>query len=155
MSDFFTTFNPADHEDTYEPIPAGKYAAVITNTEAKATQKGGEYIKLTIEVIDGPSKGRKVFSNLNIKNANVEAEKIAKITVANICRAVGVAHPKAWSELCNKPIVVKLSVRPETADYPASNDVKSWEAINNNQPSLPTYQYQAPVADTNKKPWEK
>ncbi len=151
-------FNPEDFKNEYEPIPAGKYHAVITESEEKPTAKGGMYIKLTVEIIEGQYKGRKVFANLNMVNANPEAVKIAKITLADICRATGVLHPRDSSELHNKPLTVKLSVRPETDQYPASNDVKGWEGLDAT-PSLPGMYPEPknepmPTSD-NKKPWER
>lgn len=151
-------FNPDEYENSFEPMPAGKYAAVITDSEMKPSQKGGEYLKLTVELIDGQYKGRKVFANLNLKNANPEAEKIARIGLADICRAVGVMHPRDSAELHGKPLVVKLSVRPETAEYPASNDVKGWEAMSQTSAAVsqPSLQPEEPApAASSKKPWER
>lgn len=148
-------FDPEEYKNEYEPIPAGKYHAVITESEEKLTQKGGSYIKLTVEVIEGQFKGRKVFANLNLKNANPEAEKIARITLADICRATGVMHPRDTSELHNKPMLIKLSVRPETEQYPASNDIKGWEPINKTPTMTGIEPVAAAVSDGSKKPWEK
>lgn len=151
-------FNADEYKDEYAPIPAGKYKAVITESEMKPTQKGGEYLSLTVEIIEGPQKGRKVFGNLNLKNANPDAEKIAKIQLSNICRAVGITHPRDSAELHNKPLVVKLAVKPETDQYPAGNEVKAWEGVDGTPDMFPTL---AKVDDSgasvasNKKPWEK
>ena len=123
-------FNADEYKDEHTPIPAGKYTAVITSSEMKPSKSGGEYLALTIELIEGQYKGRKVFGNLNLKNANPDAEKIAKIQLSNICRAVGITHPRDSSELHNKPLVVKLAVRPETDQFPASNDIKGYEPVN-------------------------
>lgn len=151
-------FNANDYENEYQPIPAGEYPAIITDSEMKDSQKGGQYLKLTVELIDGQYKGRKVFANLNLRNANPEAEKIAKISLGDICRAVGVLHPRESSELHGKPLAVKLSVRPETADFPASNDVKAWKPLAGNPPveekpiNLPLV---SPSTTSSKKPWER
>jgi hypothetical protein len=151
-------FNPDEYENTFEPIPAGKYKAVITESESKPTKAGGEYLKLTVELIEGEYKGRKVFSNLNLRNAYPTAENIAKVALADICRAVGVMHPRDSSELHNKPMLVKLSLRPETAEYPASNDVKGWEGIGGapavGRTTEPRRVEVEEVAPANKKPWE-
>ncbi|MFO7900232.1 MAG: DUF669 domain-containing protein [Planctomycetota bacterium] len=43
----------------FEPIPAGKYLAIITGSEMKDTKAGtGRYLELTFEVIEGKHKGR-------------------------------------------------------------------------------------------------
>jgi len=147
-------FNADDYENEYTPIPAGKYKAVITDSESKPTAKGGEYLKLTVEIIEGQYKGRKVFGNLNLKNPNPEAEKIARIALADICRAVGVTHPRDSSELHNKPLVAKLAVKPETPDYPAGNDIKGWESMDKIH-SVVDEPVSTPATSPSKKPWEK
>ena len=41
----------------FEPVPAGKYLAVITESEMKPMKSGsGNYLQLTFEIIDGPHK---------------------------------------------------------------------------------------------------
>ena len=157
-------FNADEHENEFTPIPAGKYPAVITESEMVETKAHGHMLKLTHEIIDGPNKGRKVWANLNLDCASETAVKIAKINLADICRAVGVLHPWDSGELHNKPMLIKLTVRPETDEYPASNDIKAWEPINKT-PQLPGMPADASTqaADTkpveapasNKKPWEK
>jgi len=154
MFDFNSVNAESDEykDDGFSPIPAGYYKAIITESELKPTKGGGEYLKLRVEIIDGDYKGRVVFGNLNLVNANPTAEKIAKAALGNICRAVGVMHPRAPSELHNKPLMVKLSVKPETPEYPAGNDIKAWEPVNGAAPAPA----QAAVAtDPNRKPWEK
>ena len=43
----------------FETIPAGKYEAVITESEFKPTKAGtGNYLQLTFQVIAGPYKNR-------------------------------------------------------------------------------------------------
>ena len=45
----------------FEPIPAGKYLVVLTNSEQKPTKSAqGSFLELTFEVIEGEFKGRKV-----------------------------------------------------------------------------------------------
>ena len=62
----------------FEAIPAGKYLAVITASEIKATQSGsGSYLELTFEVIEGEYRARKLWARLNLDNPNPVAVKIA------------------------------------------------------------------------------
>jgi hypothetical protein len=79
----------------FDPIPAGKYLAVITATEMKPTKNGsGEYLQIELEVIEGPHKGRKLWDRLTLKHPNDLTVKIAKGTLSAICRAIGVMAPK-------------------------------------------------------------
>ena len=76
---------------SYEPIPAGWYQAIISSSEMKATRDGyGEYLSLTLQIIEGNYQNRLVFARLNLKNANDVAVDIAKKDFVTICRVVGV-----------------------------------------------------------------
>jgi hypothetical protein len=151
-------FNADEYKDEYTPISAGKYTAVITASEMKDTKTGGKRLALVVEIIEGQYKGRKVFEGLNLKNANPDAEKIANIHLANICRAVGVTHPRDSAELHNKPLVVKLAVKPETEQYPAGNEVKAWEGVDGvveTTATMPAHTAPDNATTGSKKPWEK
>lgn len=108
--------NPATD---FEPLPAGKYLAIITDSEMKQTKSGsGNYLELTFQVIDGPFKGRMLWSRLNLDNPNAQAVQIAQGELSAICRAVGVMQPKDSIELHNLPLLVtvKCKKRDDTGD---------------------------------------
>lgn len=114
---------------SYEVLPANWYKCVITNTEEKPTKAmTGSYLQLTIEVIEGDYQGRKVFDRLNLKNPNSVAVEIAQRSLSSICRAIYVPNPKDSIELRDKPLMVKISVKPADGQYSASNEVKGYEA---------------------------
>ena len=49
----------------YEAIPAGKYQAVIVESDMKPNKAGtGEYLQLEFEVIEGEFKGRKLWRKI-------------------------------------------------------------------------------------------
>ena len=114
---------------SYEPLPADWYKVVITDTEEKPTKaQTGSYLQLTIEVIEGNHAGRKVFDRLNLKNPNSVAVEIAQRSLSSICRSIGVNNPKDSMELRDKPLMVKLAVKPADGQYGASNDIKEYAA---------------------------
>ena len=126
-----TGFNALEIEPatSYEPLPADWYKVVITDTEEKPTKaQTGSYLQLTIEVIEGNHAGRKVFDRLNLKNPNSVAVQIAQSSLSSICRAVGVNSPQDSIELRDKPLMVKLAVKPADGQYSASNEIKGYEA---------------------------
>jgi hypothetical protein len=101
----------------FEPIPAGKYLAIITDSEMKPTKNGtGSFLELTLQVIDGPYKNRLLWSRLNLDNPNKQAMEIARAQLSAICRAVGVMQPKDSTEFHNLPvqITVKCKKREDT-----------------------------------------
>ena len=117
-------------QTTYEPLPADWYKCVITDTEEKPNSKRtGSYLELKIEVIDGQYQGRLVFERLNLKNPNTTAVEIAQRSLSSICRAIGVNSPKDSADLRDKPMMVKLAVKPADGQYGASNEVKGYDAV--------------------------
>ena len=116
-------------QTSYEPMPADWYKCVITQTEEKPTKKqNGSYLQLDIEVIEGKFAGRKVFDRLNLNNPNSVAVEIAQRALSSICRAIDVQNPKNSSELLDKPLMVKVAVKPADGEYSASNEVKGYDA---------------------------
>lgn len=112
-----------------DPIPAGWYKAVIEATEEKPTKaQTGSYLQLTMQVIEGEHAGRKVIDRLNLNNPNATAVEIAQRTLSSICRAVGVMTPRDSADLMDKPMMVKVKVKPASGDYSASNEVDDYAA---------------------------
>jgi len=122
-------FNAAnvDPATDFEPIPAGKYLAIISNSEMKPTKTGsGTFLELTFQVIEGQYKNRLLWSRLNLSNPNNQAVQIAQGELSAICRSVGVMQPKDSAELHNLPlqITVKCKKREDTGDV--VNEIKGY-----------------------------
>jgi hypothetical protein len=110
----------------FEPIPAGKYLAVITASEMKPTKSGnGSFLELTLQVVEGQFKGRLLWERLNLDNPNPLTVKIARSELAAICRAVGVMEPRDSCELHNLPLVVSVKQKTD-ADGEMRNEVKGY-----------------------------
>lgn len=106
-----------------EPVPAGWYKAVITSSEEKPTKaQTGSYLQMGIEIIEGDHAGRKVTERLNLNNPNSTAVEIAQRTLSSICRATGVMTPRQSDDLHDKPMMVKVKVKPGDASYGPSNE---------------------------------
>ena len=133
----------------FEPIPAGKYLAVILASEMKATKdNAGQYLELKFQVVDGPYKNRTVFSRLCIAHPNDLTEKIAKGHLSAICRAVGVMTPRDSVELHNLPMVVTVKVKKREDNGEMTNEVTGYE------PRAAATQAAATPAAT-KAPWKR
>lgn len=125
-------FVPEDVKSSdFSPIDAGWYEAEITKSEVKSTKnKDGKYIALTFKVLEGEFTDRLVFTNLNIVNKNETAVKIAQSDLKKICE--GVAHEgelEDTEDLHNIPLAIKVSVKPETAQWPAKNEIKDFKSL--------------------------
>ena len=126
--------NTVDPQESRDPIPAGWYKCAITASEEKPTKAmTGSYLQLDLQVIDGEHQGRKVFDRLNLNNPNQTAVEIAQRALSSICRSIGVMTPRESSELHDKPLMVKVAVKPADGTYDASNEVKEYAAADNVQ----------------------
>jgi len=111
----------------FDPIPAGKHACVIVNTEMKPTKAGdGQYLQVELEVIDGPHKGRKLWDRLTLRHPNEMTVKIARGTLSAICRAVGVMAPKDSVELHNLPLVASVGLKKREDTGEMTNVIKGY-----------------------------
>ena len=143
-------------QDSFDPIPAGWYTCMITESEMRPTKTGtGEYLQLRLDVIEGEHQGRVVFDRLNLVNDSQTAVEIAQRQLSAICRAVGVMQPNDSGDLHDKPIRVKVAIRPASGGYDASNEVKAYAEKEGGGTSKP-----APGAAASssggggKKPWQ-
>ena len=124
-----------------EAIPAGWYHAKIVETEIKPTSGGdGLRMSLQFEIIGGQYNGRKIFTGLNIKNANAQAQEIAYKDLSAIQHAIGRIEITNTDQLCGVPLNIKVKVRGERKDpttgetYEATNDITTYKAYDANIP---------------------
>ena len=114
----------------FEAIPAGKYQAVIVDSEMKPNRAGtGEYLQLEFEIIDGEYKNRKVWTRLNLNNPNPDAVRMARADLSAICHAVNVIQPGDSVELHNLPLTITVKCR-KTPDGDIVNEIKGYSAKN-------------------------
>ncbi|MGE0609903.1 MAG: DUF669 domain-containing protein [Pirellulales bacterium] len=119
--------NQVDPTTEFEPIPAGKYLAMITDTEMKPTKSGaGSYLQLAFQVLEGEFKGRFVWARLNLNNPNATAVQIAQAELSAICRAVGVMTPGDSAELHNLPLLITVKCKRRADSDELTNEVKGY-----------------------------
>ena len=117
--------------ESIEAIPAGWYNAQIDQSEMKPTKDGsGAYLALRFSILDGQYVNRKVFTRLNLRNANPVAQEIAYKQLSAICHATGVLQVQDSQQLHGRPMKIKVSVRAASGDYEASNELKAFKNIN-------------------------
>lgn len=147
-------------QQDFSALPAGDYVVIATASEMKPTKNGmGQFLQFTFEVMDGPMKGRKLWSRLNLKNPNQTAVDIAQRELGAICRAVGIIKPMDSSELHNRPLGVSVDVEIDDKNR-QSNVIKKYapagvsSAPAFSAPSAPAVAPQA-TAPTATPPWMK
>lgn len=117
-----------------EAIPAGWYIAQMVESEMKPTSNGqGAYLATVYQVLEGKYKGAKLFDRINLQNSNPTAVEIGYRQLSAICHAVGVIQVEDSAQLHNRPLGVKVSLRPagpgaDGKNYDASNEVKGYKA---------------------------
>ena len=121
--------NAIDPHVGFEPIPSGKYLAIITASDLKPTKAGtGEYLEVAYQLIEGPYQGRKLWSWHNLKHPNAQTVQIAQAELSAICRAVGVLTPKDSAELHNLPLTITVKVKQRTDTGEPTNEISAWTA---------------------------
>ena len=136
-----------DPQQSFDPIPAGKYTAAITKSEIKPTKKGGQRLALELTVMEGEFKGRKLFDGLNIQNENPVAQEIAYKVLSSICHACCIMQVEDSSQLHGIAMEVKVNVEPAQGQYEAKNGIKGYKALEGQASEVPPFMNQAaPVA---------
>ncbi len=145
--------NTVEPAGDFEPIPAGKYVAVITESEMKPTKAGtGNYLQLTFQIIEGPYQNRLLWARLNLDNPNETARKIAQGELSAICRAVGVLTPRDSVELHNLPLMIHVKCKKRADTGEITNEIKGYSKKESPQPAATA----SPSATNNSTPpWKR
>ena len=150
----FLQFNAEaiEPQQEFTPIPAGRYNAIITDSDIKETKSGtGQMLHLTWKITDGPMANRLVFDRINIVNQNPTAEEIGQRQFSTLCRAVGVMQVSDTQQLHGIPCVIRVAIKiDKTGQYPDSNDVKDYRQAGSVAPTAhaPASGFAAPGAAT-------
>ncbi len=146
--------NQVEPTGDFDPIPAGKYLAVITDSEMKLTKAGtGSLLQLTFQIVEGEYQNRLLWTRLNLDNPNAVAVQIARADLSAICRAVGVLSPRDSVELHNLPLVihVRCKKRGDTGDI--VNEIKGY--AKREQPALVAATSGAAPVNGSSPPWKR
>lgn len=149
MANLGFTFDANQHEprQDFDVLPAGEYIATITESEMKSTKAGnGQYLSLTLEILDGPFKGRKLFDRLNLEHPNRTAVSIAMGTLSAISHAVDVLNVSDSSQLHGRPMIVKVKVKDSDGQYSASNEIKAYKSASAPRPAAAPAAQSAPAS---------
>ena len=119
--------NEVDPNVSFDPVPAGKYLAVIVESEMKPTKNGkGSFLELKFQIIEGEYANRNVWARLNLDNPNQQAVQIARGQLSAVCRAVGVLTPKDSCELHNLPLIIDVKCKKRQDNDEMTNEIKGF-----------------------------
>ncbi|QDV53720.1 DUF669 domain-containing protein [Gimesia fumaroli] len=143
-------FNANDQKpmESFDPLPADKYKAVIVESEIKPNKKqNGTYLQIKFQIIEGQYQNRTLFARLNLDNPSDIATGIARSELAAICLAVDVPSPNDSAELHNIPLVLNVKCVTRKDNGEVANEIKGYESAN--QQTQPPAQSAPPVSQSN------
>jgi hypothetical protein len=146
-------FNANEIEPTtdFDPVPTGKYLAVIIESEFKPTKSGtGNYLQLTFQIQEGAHANRLLWSRLNLDNPNATAVRIACAELSAICRAVGVLAPNDSVELHNLPLVIHVRCKKRADTGEIANEIRGYSKKESASPASA-----APAVNNSTPPWKR
>lgn len=126
-------FNPAEYEhagdNDFAPLTPGWYPAEIEKAGvAKTKDETGSYLKVQFTVLGDKYNGRKVFTNINLKNKSSDAENIGRRELATLCSVVGIPGLQSSQQLIGQILQIRTAVQAAKGDYPAGTVVKGYKA---------------------------
>ncbi len=143
--------NEVEPTSSFDPIPAGQYVAVITDSQMKANKAGtGSLLQLTFQITEGEYANRLLWARLNLDHPNATAVQIARADLSAICRAVGVLAPQDSVELHNLPLVIHVRVKKRADTGELVNEIKGYAKKEKAQPTPAA----APATDATP-PWKR
>ena len=159
MANLNETFNTADlpeDQGGFDPIPAGDYHLVVSESELKDTKSGtGQYIWLKMSVVGPTHQGRILFANLNIRNPNPKAEDIGRQQLGSVLRAIGVASLTDTDQLIGGNMMCKVTVKNDPT-YGPGNEIKGFKSVSGSPVPAPAGGQAAPApAQGATPPWMK
>lgn len=139
-------FDPNQHHDSYEPLPAGDYLVMVSESTIDVKDDGSQFVKVTMEVLQPENYyGRKCFANFTLEHSNPKAVEVGRRILANLCRAVGVMSPRETEELHGIPFFVRLAVE-QWQDGSLHNEPKAYWSTQSQAPPQAKPKAKAPAA---------
>ena len=94
-------------------MPIGWYQAQIVESEVRDASNGnGTYLLAVFEILGGEYRGRKIFQNVTLQNANQQAVEIGQRLLTDIYIAVGHSGPtKDIRVLLFKPVMARVGIK--------------------------------------------
>jgi len=129
-----TQFDPSQSAGQ---LPVGKHPVVIIDSEVKpTTDNQSGLLELTLQIIDGPSKGMTGAYRLNLYNTkSQQAVEIAHKQFSAVCYVIGVFNVKDSQQLHNIPFIVEVALQKnsEAAEKGYTQVVRVYDR-NGNEP---------------------
>ena len=110
-----TTEAAESFEGRQEPIPNGRYKAVVTSAKKTHTKSGkGWFWELVFTIAEGEYEGKTVTHRFNMVNPSDDAVAIGRSNMKRYLDAIGNLEPKDESELCYVAVSITVGCKKET-----------------------------------------
>lgn len=125
-------FNVSDNKDiiesnSFDPIPSGKYQAIVSEAEVKETKAGnGKYLNLQLKIVGEKYEGRVIFDMINFENSSQKAEVIGKAKLGKLVLALGLDEVTDTDDLLGITIGIKVSVEHDDYKGEKVNKIKDY-----------------------------
>ena len=153
----FVPENEEKQDDEFKPLKPAWYPAEIEKAEVTKTKdEMGSYLKIQFVVLGEVNSGRKIFTNINLKNKNETCVQIGHKELATLCSAIGCPGLKSTDQLLSKTLMIKTAVKAavmetvngvKTEKYKADTVIKNYKAVGAATTS-PKPASKPPVAET-------
>ena len=119
----FDTHSVEPQQD-FTALPPGKYPVIVEKAEVKPTKaQTGHYLEITMSVLDGQFKNRKLWDRINIQNPSTQCVEIGLRSLAALGQALGLTSVQSTDQLLNGVCIAHVKVKDE------QNEVRTYSAI--------------------------
>jgi len=110
---------------SFEAFPAGDYNLIISDIADGPFGNGaGHKVDITLEVIDGEYKGRKIFDMIALVHVNPEWAQGTQARLDAICAVAGFPSLDAFSQLLNTMVRAKIFIeKDKSGEYDPKNKI--------------------------------
>lgn len=139
-----------------EPVPPGDYTLMAESTEAALTKdQTGAMLKVTFSVVEGQYEGRKIFTQFNVRNKNMQAQQIGIGELKALCLACEIEYDAVKAEsdmLLHKPFQARVGMEKEQINqttsqpYPPRNRILKYFPAGASAPAANTAAVVPPAA---------
>lgn len=126
---------------TYEPLPKGKYSAIISAATEQPTKKGdGKAVKFVLDIQDAAYKGKKLFVYSNLENPNPQTVLIGKQERNSMLKAMGKENSRISgpNDFCNTLMTIEVDVVADDYRGGFTNKIVKYHKYERNAPSAAT-----------------
>jgi len=128
---FGDAFRESDIKSTsdFDVLPPCKPQCLIERAQFKQNKKAnGHYLEITLQVIDGPHKNRKLWDRINIDNPDQTCVKIGMGQLKKLLKATEINDFEDTSQLLNKVVIAHVAVQKNDV-YGDQNVIRGYSDV--------------------------